>query len=425
MLTLPLLLLAGSQAEATDLLRGPYLQQVTTESAIVVMEFDERATPEVRVAEGTPGEQSFPARASRRHHEIELTGLHAATEYSWAVYLEDTRLGEAHTLRTAVASGTPFSFLLFGDTRVGYSPHEQVIAAALAEEVAFAIHTGDLVSDGEVFEQWDDFFAIEQPLLERVPLYPVVGNHDEYNGDALLFRDAFALPGEELYYSFDYGNAHFVVLDSHVNTLLACYVGEVGVLNCLDEEQAAWLEADLREACARPEIDLNFLLIHVGPYTSKADRVGNGHLRALMPLFEETGVAAILSGHDHYYERGRSENEIPYVVSGGGGAPLYELESPNSPPHTIEASEMTYHYEVLEVDGLQVHLVARDSLGVVIDEATFQAADTCVVETPVPEEGETEGCGCGGAGTRGVASLGWVLAFLVTRRRRGRGSRVQ
>ncbi|MBW1881714.1 MAG: metallophosphoesterase [Deltaproteobacteria bacterium] len=426
MLALVILLLGSPVAEAADLVRGPYLQQVTQESVIVVLDLDERATPEVRIAVGTPGEQSFASRSSGRHHEIEVTGLDAATEYAWAVYLDDVRLGEAHGFRTAVRAGTPFSFLVYGDTRTGHEDHGAMIAAALTEEVGFAFVTGDLVSDGEVAEQWDTFFTIEQPLIERIPLYPVVGNHDEHAGDAALFRDAFALPGAELYYSFDHGNAHFVVLDMHVNTVLACRVGEVGVINCLDEEQAAWLEADLREACAQPETDLTFLLIHVGPYTSVADRTGNGHLRALLPLFEETGVVGILSGHDHYYERGRSANDIAYVVSGGAGAPLYALESPNSPPHTIEVSEMVHHYVVVEVDGLQVRLVAKDLSGVVIDDASFDAATTCVATGPDDGEKEDGWCGCtsGAAGTGGGGPLGAVLGVTLLAWRRTRRSRL-
>jgi len=75
-----------------------------------------------------------------------------------------------------------------------------------------AIHGGDMVDDGRVSEQWEYWLNATKPLMQNATLYGVLGNH-EYNGSR--YYDLFALPGNEMWYSFDYGPCHFVVLDNY------------------------------------------------------------------------------------------------------------------------------------------------------------------------------------------------------------------
>jgi acid phosphatase type 7 len=374
-LALLLALTSAAPCAAADLVRGPYLQQVTAESAIVVFDLDEAVEAEVQLTAGSGEYEHTFSSAAGLHHEVSVTGLEADTSYRYGVCIDDVEMTEGLQFTTVPDVGSDLTFLVFGDTRSGHDEHQSVIDVMSEEDVMFVVHTGDLVASGDDLVQWDTFFAIEGDLLSRLAMYPVPGNHDEADGEAVDYQDAFALPGNELYYSFDVGNTHFVMLDQYVSSVLACVVDEALVDNCLDEEQVAWLEADLAAASTDADIDVIFVIAHQGPYSSKDGRAGSMHLRVLMPLFAAHGVAAFLTGHDHYYERGLSENGIPYAITGGGGAGLYEIGTPSSDPHTVIHNAMVNHFLVVEVSGTVVRLSAKTPDGVVIDEVEYDAAD--------------------------------------------------
>jgi len=423
------LLAIGGTARGAEVVRGPYLQQPTPDGTIVAFDMDEVAAAEVRV--GAPGgalDQVFPSTGASTHHEVSVAGLEVDTAYDYAVFVDGAALSQTRSLTTAVGAGEPFTFLVYGDTRSGHEAHTSVVAAMETEDARFALHTGDLVSDGEDEEDWIEFFGIAGEMLAELPLYPVVGNHDEEDGAADLYEAIFALPDEELYYSFDYGGVHVVVLDQYVNMVLACAVDEVLVDHCLDEEQMAWLEQDLQ--AASQTADMIFVSAHEGPYSSKASRTGSLQMRVLLPLFAQYGVTAILTGHDHYYERGFSDGGIPYIITGGGGAGLYAIDEPSDDPHTVVTNESTYHYVLVEVTGQVVRFQAKNPDGGVIDEVVIEASvpdggqgdDDTSPGSEALEDRSGGGCGCrlqGGAfgGAVGLALVAAAFSCWRIRRR--------
>lgn len=420
---LAILATLGSTAEAAELERGPYLQGVGTDRITVVFDLDEPAAAEVRVRLDEADVTAVTTEAAT-HHEVELSGLTANTEYSYAVRVPGGL--ERYHFRpfwTAPEGDSPFTMMVFGDTRSDDEQHARGVAAMARENARLVLHLGDLVADGEEVDQWDVFFDIERPLISRIPIYPLIGNHDEDWDAAANYRGAFALPGDELHYSFDYGSAHFVMLDGHVGTEPVCIEGEELLLNCFVEEQLQWLEDDLSAACEREETRWIFVSIHEGPYSSDPGRHGSPQMRKLLPLFEQHGVTAIFSGHDHYYERGVSDNGIPYVISAGGGAGLYELGRPCAFPHTVVTNTMQYHYLTLDVDRDAVHLTAKTPDGTVLDETSFTSPKQCSAPEPppsAPPESADDGCSVGAA--RGASGwlplLGLGLVAVGMRRRR-------
>lgn len=286
-------------------------------------------------------------------------------------------------LAPPLKTGEPFRFVIFGDTRSRPAVHAGIVQAIVAEpDLRFAVHTGDLVGRGDVSRYWDQFFAIEAPLLARLPLYPAVGNHDVADGRADELLRRFALPetrgAERPYYAVDHGNVHVVVLDAYVNVeppaWCRAHRRQRGG-TCFDDAQLAWLEADLRAAAGNPATDHIVVVTHVGPYSSTRSRGGSPQLRALLPLFAETGVTLVASGHDHAYERGTTENGIAYVVSGGGGAPLYEVGFPSRHPNRRAVARSVEHYLVAAVEGQSLRLTAKTPQGEVIDEFTILAPE--------------------------------------------------
>jgi 3',5'-cyclic AMP phosphodiesterase CpdA len=178
------------------------------------------------------------------------------------------------------------------------------------------------------------------------------------------------------------GNAHFVVLDAETEVLPEFVCTQVILWwdACLNEAQRRWLEDDLEAAGADPTVEHVFVLAHEGPYSSKPGRTGWAELRWLLPWFARNKVAAIFSGHDHLYEHGRASNGVRYVVSGGGGAPLYETEPEGSlevHPRDVVRNEVIYNYQVVEVEGADVRVSTYECDGELLEAFEVRAAAPC------------------------------------------------
>ncbi len=377
-------------ATAASFVQSPYLQAPSLDGMSVVWEADAALVGEVRVTSasgdlGAPGVLVFPTGDAATRQEVRVDGLDASSEYAWKVVLGDGSESEPSTLRTGVPAGEPFKWLLFGDTRSFHEVHAAVVAAMTAEPgISFGIQTGDMVSNGEVAEEWDAYFDIEHPLMRQVPVFPVIGNHDEADGEASELVERFIAPDNspapEHYYSFRYGAAHFTVVDGHVSILGfdgCLYERDLFMLDCWTTEQVDWVKTDLEAAALDPDVEHIFVLTHVGPYSSKDNRDGSMQVRRLLPLFQAMGVTAILSGHDHYYEHGESAFGMPYIISGGGGASLYEVGTPSPAPHTVVYAESTEHYVLVEMEGPAVRFTAKKPDGTIIDTFEASAPPTC------------------------------------------------
>jgi hypothetical protein len=96
----------------------------------------------------------------------------------------------------------------------------------------------------------------------------------------------------------------------------------------------------------------------------------NPHMTALEPMFEERGVTAAFFGHDHNYQH-YLKNGIHYFVSGGGGAPLYDVDVP--PVGITQKVEKTENFLVVRVDGKSLHIEAKRPDGSLIDTADVTA----------------------------------------------------
>ena len=327
--------------------RGPYLQSVAPDSVWVVWDTAEPSTGQVEYGPTPDLGQVVEERQAAYHHEVQLTGLEAYTVYHYRVCG-----GEVASFRTAPTSDqTAFRFAVFGDTRTNREPHRAVVAQIVDAVPDFVINTGDLVGDGCDMTQWDEFFEIEAPLLRIAPYYPVLGNHDD---DDPLYFDAFHLPGNERWYTFDYGPARFIALQIDRSA-------EYGPQSA----QVAWLEQQL----AANDAPWLFVVFHVAVYTSHCEDFEETALRnTLVPLFEQYGVDVVFMGHHHSYER-IVVNGITYIVTAGGGAPLYELEAPE--PDSVAAAEV-HHFLLMDVDGDQLMGTAIDRDGEVIDTFTLR-----------------------------------------------------
>ncbi len=141
-------------------------------------------------------------------------------------------------------------------------------------------------------------------MLRHAPLFSSLGNHELNHHN---YFDAFCLPENERWHSFDYGHAHFVCLQID------------GFSNYRPgSEQHLWLEEEL----ASTEQPRKFVFFHIPPCSSGPH---GSHLQArtaLHPLFVQHGVDVVFNAHDHDYERSVVDG-VTYIVTDGRGAELY------------------------------------------------------------------------------------------------------
>ena len=332
--------------------RGPYLQSVTPDSVWVVWDTSQPSTGRLEYGFTPELGQSVQERNVSTHHELQLTGLRPYTSYTYQV-----DGGQQGSFRTAAGPAqSSFRFAVYGDTRSGGAVHRRIVRRVLEAGPDFVLHTGDMVEFGEYAAEWDDFFRISAPLLRTAPFYPTLGNHEDQHAN---YFDAFHLPGNERYYTFDYGNARFISLKVDGYSPEGYFP---------EQEQLDWLEEQLA-ANHKPWL---FVFFHLAMFTSREEPgfLEVGVRSRLEPLFERYGVDAVFMGHAHSYER-ILVNGITYIVAAGGGAPLYDLVAPEP---GSQAAASVYHYVLIDIDGDIMTGTAFNARGEVIDSFRLAAS---------------------------------------------------
>ncbi|MBS1875156.1 MAG: metallophosphoesterase [Acidobacteria bacterium] len=305
----------------------------------------------------TPGaiDKSAPALEVR---QTSFSGLAPGKTYYYDVDGSDAGKG---SFKTPPSGAEPFEFVVFGDTRTRHDVHRRVIASILKySEPEFVLHSGDLVSDGYDSAQWPVFFDIERELLRKIAFYPALGNHERNNRQ---FYDFFQVGTP--YYSFDWGTAHFIVLNSDLGNAASTPSAK----EAFWQAQKTWFEEDLK---ASQKASYRFVIAHHPPMTAVSRRqAGNPEMAALLPLFDKYKVTAGFFGHDHNYQHYLKDG-IHYVVSGGGGAPLYDVANPPA-GITVKATSVE-HFCRIRMNGDTAKVAAIGVDGAVLDEFELHAS---------------------------------------------------
>jgi tartrate-resistant acid phosphatase type 5 len=335
------------------------------------------------VIRDTAGQEVASARVFDANH-CWVAGLEPDTDYTYQVFVAPTKKRSAHgteeewghgqrwdwaivgdqaslypggeynnTFRTFPdpRAETPrFSFAVIGDFGVGIkkasdAEHRQrevadALRIAMEEHHArFLLTTGDNIYAGSRFlwitgsegdEDDDWFFTYFQPyryIINRVPVYPCIGNHDsgelespddrDQVMDNFYLRERFA--GEEkygrasigpgLFYRFTFGrDAEFVCIDTSKESFFSDRLFEVP--KHLDFIQSSFARAE------SPRWRVPFC--HHPPFCAGPLHRNTGSMHKLLPVFQEAGVRAMFSGHEHNFQHSRHEG-IDYFISGGAG----------------------------------------------------------------------------------------------------------
>jgi chitodextrinase len=330
------------QASAATVTRGPYLQMATSSGIVVRWRTDEATDSVVRYGDA-PSNLTFSASSGtlNMEHEVAVTGLLPDTRYYYSVGSSGETLSGGDTGHFFATAPTPG---LAKATRVwviGDSGTANANAAAVRD--AYKSYTGSTVTDlwlmlgdnaypdGTQDQYQAAVFDTYPELLRKVVLWPTLGNHDGHTADSATqsgaYYEIFTLPtngeagglatGTEAYYSFDYGNIHFVCLESYETD------------RSPSGAMMSWLENDL----AANDKDWTIAFWHHPPY-SKGSHNSDTESRLIemreyaLPILESYGVDIVLSGHSHSYERSHLLDQhygtsgtltSAMIIDGGGG----------------------------------------------------------------------------------------------------------
>jgi hypothetical protein len=348
---------------SANIIKGPYVQNPTTTGVAILWEADGNAACQLRHRQHTtppPAWTTLTGIAPRQVlgkylYEKPLTGVKSYEDYQvscngGATWLPDPPA----TFRKALAttSTATFTIAAYGDSRwdarlAGYE-HEAVVKALVKDKPRIVLHVGDIVQFGQYYANqkgwWDEYFKPAQSLLPNVAVLPAIGNH-EYKTDIapverIWYYDFFVLPANgvagqaEKWYAFSYGCARFISLNT--------YDGETTDFS-FSQAQQDWLNAEMNSpAYLNAKWQVVYLHTPLHQWPNDAPRL----LRSTMQtLFKNKGVDLVLEGHVHRYERGVQDG-VPYVITGGGGAPLNGCATNPMPGRITCAS--AYQYTALK-----------------------------------------------------------------------------
>lgn len=198
-------------------------------------------------------------------HSATVTDLTPGTAYEYRVGYGDKRSSWTpfHT-----AEGSSFKALIFPDSQSSdYSGWASLAQAAWQnnQDAQFFVNMGDLVDNGQSHYQWNAWFDAVGPMISRIPVAPLMGNHETYNTDWKMrmpeaYTHLFALPHIDMdkyqnqFYSFDYGDIHFVVLNTQAQEL-------ADFEPTLNDDEVAWFKEDMAKTTKKWKV----VLMHKDP----------------------------------------------------------------------------------------------------------------------------------------------------------------
>ena len=325
----------------------------------------------------------LPSYNGGKHFELyttHITNLAAGTDYEYRISV-GKRQSAWKEFRTEPES-TSFKALVFGDSQsLNYEDWAKTAQTAWKnnEDAAFFINMGDLVDNGQDESQWNAWFDGTANLLTEMPIVPVMGNHETYSLDWKMakpnyYLSLFSLPSngpaglERFAYSYDYGDVHFIVLNTQLNELREWYPD-------LLEQQKRWLVQDLSQTQKVWKVVLMHRGIWAHPFNGPLDVIG----KTFAPVFDKYNVDLVFTGHVHSYARTKAlKNGNPdpsgtvYITTGRSGDKVWD-KSPQKPMDELYYNPLDMpNYLVLEASHDAIKVVAFKQNGEIIDQTEIR-----------------------------------------------------
>ena len=372
-------------------------------------------------------------------HAYTLKNLEPGTKYAYQVIVDDEKYSGS-VYAAPDKNVKKLKFMAYGDSRSHPEIHNKVAAGVVSTYTTnkdfqtLIISSGDLVKFGAEESEWDEqlfdpAWAMIGKMMANLPFQSCLGNHELYYKDyknidysLRLFKKYFPYPYvKHAYWSFDYGPAHFIMLDQYYYQEVMKKLKEIKTTHEMLEIDTRKLEEKVRDlekrdvkraakyrkkadmALAKAEnvrkemdrlekqfqksinIQLSwieedlasstkiwkFLIYHEPGWSAGGSYAHSNNTvvqRYVQPLMERYRVSMAFAGHNHYYARALVRG-VHHITTGGGGAPLYNPR--NNRPNVITSSK-AHHFCKVEIEGniLRFNSVKPD--GTVIDTFTIK-----------------------------------------------------
>ena len=355
MKTFLLFLVVAGNALAGEIVRGPYLQMPEANGITVVWRAKDSTK---RVDFGLShdcNDGHATAHKDGNNLVANLTGLLPGTNYFYRVE------GQTFSMRTPRKADQPYRFAIIGDFGTATANAAAIAKLVNGTECDFLLTVGDNVYPSGERKLYDPhWFKPYAPTMSRVPCFPTLGNHDVKTENGKPFVDYFCLPTNgpagllERNYSYDYGNAHFVAIDSNP-------------FENKQKDVAAKITNWVRLDLAATKQPWKFAYWHHPGHTSTGNHDECALIRdELLPVLEAAGVQMVFCGHNHFYERIKPINGIVTIITGGGGQELQKVELHR--PYSAKLVGDRFSYTVVEIAGSALSLRQIDGDGKTVDE---------------------------------------------------------
>jgi len=355
--------LSAAQDRRQGITKGPVLLRVYKNRAAVMWETKTpgpgklwfgRAGSGQRSVSSTPQQVSYKLGAKLRQayiHKTWIEDLEPGRNYQYRIEGPGVAAGP-FAFKTAPENTDRARFIVYGDSRTNPDTHRRLVEAMMKiENLDFIVHVGDLLSSGNKYEQWGpQHFDVVKGLCESIPMYIAKGNHEGDNGN---YEKLLVPPGEKNNFAFDFGPVHY-------------FCGDNSSKKVEPNSLLGRIARDARAATAT----WKFVTYHVPSINFGHHWSAWGYPEAL-PTISRAGVDFVIAGHSHLYERfcpiqppeGSDASFVTYITTGGGGAPLHEVEK--TPYHAH--AEKTNHFCLFDIDAGRLKMDVIDIEGKVID----------------------------------------------------------
>jgi acid phosphatase type 7 len=328
-------------------------------------------------------------------NKVTLKKLSPSTYYYYKVGSDENGWSKIYTFRTGAIVGDNDRIVIdiWSDTQnnggnYNFEQTDTIVKQLSKNACHFTIHNGDIVENGSVAKSWIDFFYVSESVNANNPLMSVTGNHDVVNDTASqifqkpfpIFYELMNLPHDQLNYSYEYGNTHFVA----INSGWAEGAAKVGkVLFEKNSVEYDWLEKDLKKARKNKRIKWIILYSHYPVYSFGFSHIPTwqGHIK---PLVDKYKVDLYLAGHRHVYERHKAirGSEIfestdahvytnprgtVYVTNGSCGGNLTGIGGQNLSTMIYTPKEKIYTYAIMTIEGNTITYKVFDKQGKQVD----------------------------------------------------------
>ena len=278
-------------------------------------------------------------------------------------------------LRTA--GDGKFQMLIFADSQCEFYSVWQRTADTAHEtfpDAELVTVVGDLVDNGQAAYQWRAWHLAAVKILSGRIFAPVMGNHecyglDWFNALPTGYLNQFTLPAngaknfDGYFYSFDYGAAHFFILNTQ-------FVELDKFKPKLHDAQEYFFRRD----AANVNRPWKIVFMHKDIYDYAQDKF-NDIADRFLDLFDELEIDLVFTGHLHTYRnrgkifaRKKSAHGTTYILCGRAGDQKYVEPSSDVDDVTLpNLREEPESFIVLDVDANEINLTARTVDGQIID----------------------------------------------------------